>query len=384
MSKLNELKIGLITFFQTSNIGTLAQGYCTFQLLKELHEESEVEMLDIETFQRSLFRLKDAMPIISFKSRVFSFSPFKKQVSGRRFLKSHCNLRKVGFFHGIFKPVSILDGLGFDYIYTGSDTVWMHHTERAPDIPNLYFLPPEMGGFKRRAFCVSIDPCKNSIPQFGLLNQCLINTLSGFDRIVVRDLNTKEMVERVAPQVEIQLNFDPTLLYPYQDKLKIDYVNFDNLMREEVLIWCPSLETQSATLLLTRSKYRCTSRFDIDWTLNPIKEEVERMIRFGGLVTDRFHRAILMMKSSDAPVILVESEVKYPLNGSKGRELMESLGLQDYVVRGSNLKNLKGDCIVELISYWTLNCAKERRERLLKIERSAKLKIFEFLKTDHE
>ena len=103
------------------------------------------------------------------------------------------------------------------------------------------------------------------------------------------------------------------------------------------------------------------------------------MIGFGNLITDRFHRAILMMKSSDAPVVFVESVEKYPTPGSKGRELMESIGLADYVVRGAELKNLNGDGIIELLDKWSADLAHKRLMNLNNIETCSKEKLFNFL-----
>ena len=87
-------KIGIITFFQTTNLGTLIQAYCTFKLVKNLHEDCEVELLDYEMYQRSLFRLRELYPstgIRSGKFKLFNVASLKKQLSSRKFLKTNCN-----------------------------------------------------------------------------------------------------------------------------------------------------------------------------------------------------------------------------------------------------------------------------------------------------
>ena len=132
---------------------------------------------------------------------------------------------------------------------------------------------------------------------------------------------------------------------------------------------------------MSKTEYKCTEPFDFNWKLNPIKQEIEQMIKFGGLVTDRFHRAILMMKSSDAPVIFLESETKYPSLGSKGRELMNSLDLKDYVIRSEDLKNDKGIELVDLIRNWKDNLARKRQKKLSEIELNEKQKLFKYLKS---
>ena len=299
-------KIGIITFFQTTNLGTLLQAYCTFKLVKNLHEDCEVELLDYEIYQRSLFRLRELYPstgIRSGKFKLFNVASLKKQLSSRKFLKTNCNLKNVGLFHGIFTPINILEKLGYDYIYVGSDTVWMHNKKRSPNIPNIYFLPIEMGNFKRRAICVSMDPTRHNNSHFASSNKKLLRALNGFDRIVVRDKNTESMVKQVAPKAITNLSFDPALIYPYQDEFKINYNYYENLNRKEILIWSQNLQNKMISSTLSKTEFKGIEPFDINWKLNPIKQEVEEMTRFGGLVTDRFHRAILMMKSSDAPVI---------------------------------------------------------------------------------
>lgn len=377
-------KIGIITFFQTTNLGTLIQAYCTYKLVKNLHEDSKVDLLDYEMYQRSLFRFRELYPSTGFKSGKFKFfniSSLKKQLSSRSFLKTNCNLRHIGLFHGIFKPINILEKLGYDTVYVGSDTVWMHNIKRAPHIPNIYFLPSEMGNFNRRAICVSMDPTKNNSHHFSSLNKKLSRALNGFERIVVRDRNTEKMVKQVAPDTITLLSFDPALIYPYQDEFKIDYVNYDKLNKEKILIWSQNLQNKKISSILSKTEYKCTEPFDFNWKLNPIKQEIEQMIKFGGLVTDRFHRAILMMKSSDAPVIFLESETKYPSLGSKGRELMNSLDLKDYVIRSEDLKNDKGIELVDLIRNWNDNLARERHKKLSEIELNEKQKLFKYLKS---
>jgi len=375
-------KIGIITFFQTTNLGTLIQAYCTFKLVKNLHEDCEVELLDYEMYQRSLFRLRELYPstgIRSGKFKLFNVASLKKQLSSRKFLKTNCNLKNVGLFHGIFTPINILEKLGYDYIYVGSDTVWMHNKKRSPNIPNIYFLPIEMGNFKRRAICVSMDPTRNNNSHFASSNKKLLRALNGFDRIVVRDKNTESMVKQVAPKVITNLSFDPALIYPYQDEFKINYIDYENLNREKILIWSQNLQNKMISSTLSKTEFKGIEPFDINWKLNPIKQEVEEMTRFGGLVTDRFHRAILMMKSSDAPVIFLESETKYPSLGSKGRELMNSLDLKDYVIRSEDLKNDRGLTLVELIRNWDNELARKRHNRINEIESNEKQKLFKYL-----
>jgi len=377
-------KFGILTFFQTTNLGTLIQSYCTFKLIENLHEDCEVDLLDYEVYQRSLFRLRELYPSIGIKSgkfRLFNISSLKKQLASRKFLKTYCNLKSTGFFHGIFTPINILEKLGYGYIYVGSDTVWMQDKKRAPYIPNIYFLPLEMGNFKRRAICVSMDPTKNNSDHFTSSNKKLVEALKGFDRIVVRDENTKNMVKQVTPEMITHLSFDPALIYPYQDEFKINYIDYENLNRKQVLIWARSLQNKIIDSVLSKTEFNIIKPFDIQWKSNPIKQEVEEMINCGGLITDRFHRAILMMKSSDAPVIFLENENKYPSVGSKGRELMASLDLKDYVIRSEDLINDNSFKLVELLRGWNNELARKRHNLISKIELNEKEKLFRYLKS---
>jgi len=375
-------KIGLLTFFQTTNLGTLVQSYCTFKIIENLHKNSSVEFLDYETYQRSFFRFRELYPstgIISGKFKLFNLSSLKKQISARKFLQINCNLKKIGFFHGILKPKNILENLQYDCVYVGSDTVWMYNKKRAPKIPNIYFLPNEMGNFSRIAICVSMDPTRNDSKFFSSDNKKLVNALNGFDKIIVRDKNTEIMVRNLAPNIQTHLSFDPALIYPYQDEFKINYIDYKNLNREKILIWSQNLQNKMISSILSKTEFKGIEPFDINWKSNPIKQEVEEMTSFGGLVTDRFHRAILMMKSSAAPVIFLESEHKYPGSGSKGRELMASLDLQDYVIRSEDFKNNKGFNIVELIRNWNNELARKRYNRISEIELNEKKKLFKYL-----
>jgi len=278
--KIKKQKIGILTFFQTTNLGTLIQSYCTFKLIRNLHKDCEVDLLDYEMYQRSLFRLRELYPSTGIKSgkfKLFNISSLKKQLSSRKFLKTYCNFKSIGFFHGIFTPINILEKLGYDYIYVGSDTVWMHNKKRAPNIPNIYFLPSEMGNFKRRAICVSMDPTKYNNSHFAPTNKKLLRAINGFDRIVVRDKNTENMVKQIVPKAKTHLNFDPALIYPYQDEFKIKFNSYKNLNREKILIWSQNLQNKRIISTLSKTEFKGEALFDINWKINPIKQEVEKI-----------------------------------------------------------------------------------------------------------
>ena len=58
---------------------------------------------------------------------------------------------------------------------------------------------------------------------------------------------------------------------------------------------------------------------------------------------------------------------------------MNSLGLEDYVIRSENFKNSKGCSLVELLKSWDIKLAKKRKKKIMDIELNEKYKLIKYL-----
>ena len=372
------MKIGLLTFNQTANIGTLAQAYCAFKLLEETHPDASVRIIDYEPWSRIRYRLREAVPAISFKKKSINFNGYLGQKSARQFLKKYCRIDHISFFHGLLRTEDSIATKNYDVIYTGSDTVWMHHSSRLPNIPSLYYLPKTLGKAERRAISVSIDPCASDADEFMAKQVEITNALNAFSLISVRDENTEDFVSRFCEHRNYIRTIDPTLLYDFEKDFNLSYSEGATVdPNSNIMLWAEA--SDMARIAKDLSDYNVTlGQGGHRWLQNPIVEEINNMMGYSAIITDRFHRAILTIKTSGRCVIIVEGCKKYPNRGSKSRDLFQSLGLNDYVVRGDTLKNDKGQHISQLLKEWDTDRAERRRINLFKQIKKARAEFDSF------
>lgn len=332
------------------NQGSILQAYCVNQLLKEKFPGALIEIIDLVPKNRGdneKSYYKSTPPFIRFDS----LARFK---SMRRFWKDRVNFSPFSDSMDLSEQISFINSQKYDAIFTGSDTVWMHSDKLNNILPHIYFLP--IGIFaKKYAIAASSDPLKDKMPYLQN-SEILKKTLQEYESILIRDQLTFDLMKELEIP-NIQHICDPTLLYPFEDSLKINVEKIRSIEKKKVHIHLGNKEAKKIIkdLLEKTGKFEFvefkekSGLFSGDHIVDYLNEYADIQI----LITDRFHRSIFAMKLSKALVINIEHFKKNPTPNSKGRDLFSKLGLPQFCIRyekDGETDLLKG--ILSLVEQW--------------------------------
>jgi len=322
------MKIGILTFHYSINQGSVLQAYCVYNLLKQKFPKARVEVIDLIPRNRELSEWN----FVGKKPPFFKIHAIRHYKSIRSFVLNRIPLSKRSYKRKIDEQIEFINSMGYDYIFTGSDTVWMHSEKLDGLLPSIYFLPK---GIKAKKFSIaaSVDPLKSD--QGYHKNKIILKeTLNGFYGITVRDNVTKDLLDQLGIE-NVQKIADPTLLYEFENDLSLKKNKSKSVQKKKVFLMITDKNVENSI----KSYLEEIGEFDFilgkkfekgdDHVIDDLNQYWETDI----LITDRFHRSIFAMKLSNSLVINVERFSKNPLPQSKGRDLFFDIGIPEYCLR---------------------------------------------------
>ena len=216
------MKIGILTFHYTSNQGSVLQAYCTFNLIKKYFPDADVEIINLIPATREFYEiifLKREFPLIN-------ISKFRKYKQLRKFVANNLKLSSFSYSDSLKNQIDFINNLNYDYIITGSDTVWFHSKKLKDRIPSIYFLPKQIKA-KKIAFAASVDPL--NAPQVYYKNKKELKEIfDSFLSITNRDSTTFNLLNELDVK-DHTLITDPTLIYNFEEQLKFEKVKEEKL-----------------------------------------------------------------------------------------------------------------------------------------------------------
>ena len=216
-------KIGLISFHEDPNYGTMYQAYALSRAIKSLGADAEYIKYEA-IYHRSLIK----RITIRVVKRLFQLLSIRREpLTEYSFLRSKdfCRLvQKYKCFHKRYIPVSkkvyFIDTIAnveseYDSFIVGSDQTWSSYCNTNPHTPN--FLSFIKCVDKKNAYAPSIG----SIHITREYKKRLLDELSTFNNISCREYaNSKMLSEELGKKVEHVL--DPTLLLTSSDWQEIE------------------------------------------------------------------------------------------------------------------------------------------------------------------
>ncbi|GAB3661852.1 polysaccharide pyruvyl transferase family protein [Echinicola sediminis] len=324
------MKIGILTFHYSINPGSVMQAYCVYKLLSNAFPEARVEIINLipdnrEKNERDFFRLKP--PFVRF-SKILRYN------SIRNFIKKNTRLSKACSKTELNDQIDFINGLNYDYIFTGSDTVWMYSDKLSKQLPNIYFLPPQIKA-QKFSISASVDPLVN-VTAYLKQQETLSQVFDQYKLLFVRDTVTESLLKTMGVEKGIKIA-DPTLLYDFEKDFDIKLNKSENIKKKVVLIgvtddniakWIKQeLKNHSKEYVFINRK-ESLQLFD-----DHVLDQLSLFSQIDIIITDRFHGSVFSMKLSNSLVINVERFNKNPLPQSKGRDLFQSIGIPEYCIR---------------------------------------------------
>ncbi len=354
------MKIGILTFHYSSNQGSIMQAFCSYNLLREAFPGAQVEIINLVPATRELNEilfLKKKFPIIN-------VNKFLRYVRLRRFPRKHMDLSKRSYADRLEKQVKFINKQNYDFVITGSDTIWFYSKWLRYRIPTVYFLPSKIRA-KKIAFAASVDPLNN--PEVYLdKKEELKSIFQQYDSITVRDKTTDDLLNDLGCSAH-QLIADPSLLYDFEKKLNLQRSNEKAVrpIRKIGLGIADKKLTQEIIKILDGiGDYEIFDLFaPMALGYDHFVDELNLYHTFDVFIGDRFHRTIFSLKLSNALTLYIENPSYNKLSNSKGRDLLSRMGLQQYVlVCTSNELKVLEKSLRERFETWSNDELKNRNE----------------------
>lgn len=242
---MRDKKVGIMTFHNSYNCGSMLQCYALQTVLKKLGIRSEVIDFSNEGQQNvySVFSKNNTIKNIVKNILIFSHAKKIKKnfLSYEEFKNNYFNLTKNSF-----KNMVDLESLNYDIVITGSDQVWNITIEDGDD---AYFLPWLKKG-KKIAYAPSFGS-KNIIKYSDNIDKYK-NYLLDFDYISIRENNGKKWIKELINK-DVNVLLDPTLLLDKSDYEKITSTEL-KLPSKYIFYYSPGFDYRINNLVKAISK----------------------------------------------------------------------------------------------------------------------------------
>ncbi len=324
-------RIGILTYHNNFNRGSLIQAYCLWKSLSEIIPESTVEIIDYRTLSKEIKAIFPENPKIYFKQ-------LNDRNTWKKFFKNHrCLSDKHIITNNHKKAIRFIEQQGYDMVVVGSDQTW--RIERGGisfinrPFPNAYYLDPSLDTFK-----VSYAASANRM-SFQSMSESEIKIfkkhISSFQEISVRDTHTIKLLGKMGIH-DITRVPDPTFL------IDIPSVDLDNLLKskgikiDEPILGVDRIESELAKKLINEYRkkgyqivtptYFGRENADVNiYNLSPF--EYYSLYKYFDLVVTRsFHSTIFSIKNMTPFITLDPIPMK---EGDKLFCMLDDLSLLD-------------------------------------------------------
>lgn len=201
------MKVGILTFHNSDNYGSVLQAYALTSFINNLGEVNCEIINFIPPNQEELYAIY--LPVTSLKNIIKNMRAllFSKLLKKRK--EAFHNFRESRLFinsHKIYDPDELIKYLNkFDCIICGSDQIW---NPLSSDFSTLYFLPGYMG--KKIAYAPSFGNC--CADDFKEKADFVCQCLEKFDALSVRELAGKKVIADLKVKKSVCRVLDPTFL----------------------------------------------------------------------------------------------------------------------------------------------------------------------------
>lgn len=239
------MKIGLITFHNSYNCGSMLQTYALQYILGHLGHN--VKIIDFSNDgQRSVYSvfclkfsiksiIKNGLLLLCYRRVKRNFNSYED------FKCKYFNLTSTTYYNN-----KELTDDGFDCIVTGSDQVWNITIEDGDD---AYFLP-----WVKKARKVAYSPSfgAKNILEYSTHPECYADYLKSFNAISIREDNGQEWIKELAG-LDVPVLIDPTLLLKRECYDQIASTNL-KLPSKYIFYYSPGYNLRINTLVESISK----------------------------------------------------------------------------------------------------------------------------------
>lgn len=204
------MKVGIITIVDGLNYGNRLQNYAVQHTLNKLN-------CSTLTF-KNVPRFNNSFPFVLRIKKLLGYAydncfKNKENINRKKNFKEFN--KNIKFTKNIITIYNKKINKNFSFFIAGSDQIWKPTYERLSQMDLLFFSSPE----KRISFSASFGIEK--FPENYSKKQFVINELSKFKAISVREDRGKEIVEELTGRKDVEVLVDPTMLLTAEEWDKV-------------------------------------------------------------------------------------------------------------------------------------------------------------------
>lgn len=223
-------KVGIITFHNSYNCGSMLESYAIQQSL--LEKGNDVEIINFSSAgQRELYDVFSKNKSLKDMIKNFLIIPAKKRISVNN-EKYEEFKRKNFLLSEDFNEMGQLSDSKYDVVVAGSDQIW---NITIADYDDAYFLP-WVKSAKKVAYAPSFG--SKNIMKYSKDVRKYEEFLNSFDALSIREKNGKKWIKDICGK-DVNVLIDPTLLL---DSSKYDLIIDDSFKPQGkyIFFYCPS------------------------------------------------------------------------------------------------------------------------------------------------
>lgn len=331
------MKIGLLTYYGDLNCGTNMQALSTFNALKSVYPNDEVEIIPFHGFRARMMPYKTLSPVNIWNDikRFKKYSDFKKK---------QLQIRHDVIIKNVDDALRYIASRAYDAIYVGADTL-LELDKLLPGYDGIsaYWLKD----IKAKKVLIAASSKNVTFEKLSVKQQADLKVAANqFSYIGVRDRATMALFEHLADKnKKIEYIPDPTFTFD------IDYSYIDAyLKKKHVVIPEKSVFVQfygddywlsDVAKDLKQRGYTLITNRGVAWSdivlidMSPLEQiGLYRYVSF--VITHRFHDGVFCMKNHTPALIYVKS-AKIMMTGgeSKHVSLLKDFGLYPQAFLGA-------------------------------------------------
>lgn len=376
MVNIKQKKIGILTFHRAINYGAFLQCYSLSHYLQELFPDYVVEVIDYETFDEFIVRIKQIIKSILtlhfYETLIMHLKFRRERKSNLQLSKRRCISNKEGSLARKFKNE-------YNIVIVGSDAVW-HKI-------NFNFFLQGMNT-EKYSYAASTSGLKmNNLSDDTIIE--LRSLLNDFVFIGAREDKTERFIESLNVNLKPIHTCDPTCFLNI-NKLNIDFE--DKFIKNGISLSMPIIclmtsnikvgkyvreafhETHQIVSIYTRNKYADVFLYD----LSPLEfavffKEVDILFSYF------FHGCYLCLKNGK-PVIAVDEDSEIDGNQTKIEYLFDRLGMLDRYFNLHKMNNGQYKNMIDIARQLISNNQRDTILSRLEVENQTKNCFIEALK----
>lgn len=322
------MKLGLITLHRWFNYGSMLQAYALNRILNEL-DECECELIDYtppKIDNNRSYKLYNDLPEYDTLRMEYKDQIEQRKESFNKFMELYvCGKERYG-------SDEELEGNppAYDKYITGSDQVWNVNMRIASRAYFLSFTDSK----EKYAFATSCGRCKeDSLQEYQ-------QYIAKYKRILMREKDGAETVDKLVENVNIDTMIDPTLILSTEQWN--DIIGRERLIPTDYIACYATLDDELNNMMpLLEEIHKCTGKTVVlfgmvmprveSWIQNVVEAgpiEMVKLIKEADLVfTHSFHGTAFSV-NYNVPFLTYNDELENP----RKEGLLRELGLQDRIV----------------------------------------------------